>query len=110
MTRVRDGIRGTFCAWWVCPRIVENSGLFLEQATPEPHGVHSIGHGYPVPEGWLCQYQITWLRHLGANAVDSRAKLCNDFYACCHNDGISLEPGEVMDLIVIEMVKKWIVF
>jgi hypothetical protein len=30
----------TFGAWWVCPWIVENSGFFLERATPLHPGSH----------------------------------------------------------------------
>ena len=95
--RVGDGIVAANRAWWVCPRIAENSGFFLERATPEPPGAQSFGDGYPVSEGWLFLEQITWPSHPGAIAYWSREKFGIAFYASCHSDRTSTWQGKGQD-------------
>ena len=49
------------------------------EATPEP-----------LPGGWLCQYQITWLGHSGARARRNGSKIGNAIDVGCHSDGKSV--------------------
>jgi len=91
-----------FGSWWVCPRIVENSGIFLEGAIQTRVASHPRATPDPLPGGWLCQYQITWLGHPRSHRSRFGPKRSNASYVCCHSDGISIEQREVS----IEMMRK----